>query len=429
VEEARALGMEAIRLRRPDKAAEIALALLDRDPADAFAHMLMARALLDGGQPKAAGNAARTAFSHAATPVQRQQSARLVAMAAYAEGRLGLSQRWLRRATAAAPEATRAQTARELAAVRRQNPMSVTLRFSAMPSNNVNNGASSEFNIIDGVPIVGWLSPDGMALSGVVAEGHGGFRYRLSQGDGGFSTFLGARVDARRVELSREARAAAPDLDPRRYDSARAEVTWSGLLQPKGKPWEWSLDVGAGAQTEGGAFSYRFLRAGTGLTRGFDDRTAGNVSIGFERRDAGTGARPVIASNLALGLRRILPDEHVLSLTGFIGKLDTPVAGRSSTTLGAEIGWEAARPVGPALLALRASYAKTEFPGYWVGPIEVPGGRRDRTVSAAADLTFPGLAVQGFAPRLTISHSDTSSNVSRFDTRRVGMQFGLSARF
>lgn len=430
LEEARLLGLAAIESGRPDVAAQIARALLQGDPEDSFAHFLLARAALDAGALPEAGAAARLAFRYADTPVQRQQSARLVALAAWNQRHLNAAQRWLRRATVAAPPEARAATLREFTAVRAANPLDLTLQFSATPSDNVNNGAASQYNIIDGVPVVGWLSADGQALSGVTTAMRAGATYRLPGSAEGRNTWLGARLDLRRVDLSSEARAAAPDLDPRAYDSARAEVSVRHVIRLPGRPWELSGDIGAGLQTEAGEFDYRFLRAGTTYLRGFDERTAGSLALAVERRGTVEGQdAPVFATSLSLGVKRSLPGADVLSLSAFASHLDTPVSGRSSTTVGAEIAWDRGRKIGPALLSMRLSYAETQFPDYRVGVILVPGGRQDRAVTAAADLTFPGVSVQGFSPRITFTHSNTTSNVSRFETRRTGVLFGLTASF
>ena len=78
---------------------------------------------------------------------------------------------------------------------------------------------------------------------------------------------------------------------------------------------------------------------------------------------------------------------------------------------------------------MQAGYSETAFPGYRVGFIAVPGGRQDRSLTAGATLTFPGIQVQGFSPRLSITHTNTQSNVSRFETRKTGVSLGLTASF
>lgn len=430
VEEARLLGIAAIESDRPDAAADVARALLAKDPQDPYAHFLLARAALDARRLPEAQRAARLAFRYGATDVQRQQSARMAAVAAWNSGQLNIAQYWLRRAVVASPEASRGQTLRELAAVRAANPLDVSVQFALNPSDNVNNGASSQYNVIDGVPVVGWLSADGQALAGVTAALHAGVAYRLPGATAGGSTSIGLRIDSRRVELSREAREAAPNIDRRAFDSTRSEVFVRRIVRPDGAPWQWSGDFGLGVQMAAGGFDYRFLRAGTTYQRGFNETTAGSLTLGVERRNVEDGqSRAVLATSLSAGLRHALPGKDVVSVTAFASRLDTPLEGRSSMTLGGEIGWESGRRIGPAQLAMRLTYAESEFQDYAVGVILVPGGRQDRALTLAADLTFPSLSVQGLSPRITLTHSETRSNVSRFDTRRTGVLFGLAASF
>ena len=428
VEQARLVGLAAIEARRPDLAVDIATQVLQRDPDDAFARFLLARAFLDMGQMHDAGAQARLAFRLADSPEQRHQSARLAAQAAWNEGRIGVAQRWLRRAAIAAPApASRAERVRELAAVRAANPLDVSLSFAVNPSDNVNDGSSSAYNIIDGVPVVGVLSADGQALSGVVGQLQAGLRYRLP---GAGNLHVGALLNLRRVELSDKAKARVPDLDPRSFDSARAELSLGKTWSPEGASWRAEGEATAGLQMDGGDLSYRYLRLDGSWMRGFGDSTGVDVGLGVERRETQPGfAQPIWASSLSFGLRRALPGDDVVTGRLYASRTDTPQDGRSSQTYGVDVTYVRGRPIGPALLSLQAGYSVTAFPGYRVGFIVVPGGRQDRTVTAGMTLTFPGISVQGFSPRLSITHTDTQSNVSRFETQKTGITLGLTASF
>lgn len=430
VEEARLLGMAAIGSGRPDIAAQIARRLLERDPGDPYAQFLLARAHLDAGELALAQAEARRAFRLARSPEQRFQSARLVAQAAWNRDRFPAAQWWLRRAVAEAPtEAQRSATLRELRAVRGRNPLSLGLSLSLTPSDNVNNGASSQFNIIEGVPVVGWLSPDGQALSGVVAEIGADLGWRLRQ-DSGSLTTLGASVDLRRVRLSDAARAQAPDLDPDAYDTARAEVVLRHVIRPRGKPWELAGHAALGAQTEAGALDFRYGRIGAELMRGIGDSTGLRLGMAMERRDAPPGdPQGDLVRSLQASVTRILPGDDRVTVALYFSTFDTDRPGRSSVTRGGRISWQDGQPIGPVQLGAALGYGETHFAGYSVGFIPVPGGRLDRSLTASLDLTFPGLSWAGFAPRLSLSHVATDSNVSRFETRRTGLLFGIESRF
>lgn len=430
LEEARLLGMAAIASGRPDIAAAIAEGMLARDPDDPYAQFLLARAHLDAGALPQAQAAGKRAFRLARSPEQKFQAARLTAQAAWNRDQFPAAQWWLRRAAAAAPsDAQREATLRELRAVRGRNPLSFGLSLSVSPSDNVNNGASSQFNIIDGVPVVGWLSPDGQALAGVVAEVGADAGWRL-RADATSLTTLGASVDLREVRLSDAARAAAPDLDPGAFDSARAEVVLRHVHRPAGKPWEVAGHVAAGAQTEAGALDFRYGRVGAELLRGFGDRTGLRVGGAMEVRGARAGdPQGDSVISLQASVTRLMPGADRVTLGFYLSAYDTDRAGRSSATHGVQLSWQDGAPIGPVQLGASIGFGETHFPGYAVGFIPVPFGRLDRTLSASLDMTFPGLSWAGFAPRVTLSHVTTDSNVSRFETDRTGLLFGIESRF
>ncbi|QYK43129.1 MAG: hypothetical protein KF887_08555 [Paracoccaceae bacterium] len=429
VEEARAMGIAAIEAARPDVAADIARQMLAKDAADPFARFLLARALMEMGDLASARGEARLAFRHARSREQRHQAARLAALVAWNDGRHSVAQYWLHRSALAAPaEVSRTERLRELSAVRAANPVDVSFGFSAIPTDNVNDGASSEFNIIDGVPVVGWLSPDGQALPGVVSHLRAGIGYRLPEVQ---NLRVGLSVDWRRVDLSSAARARVPDLDPRSFDSGRVEVGLRRTWRPEGSPWMAQAGLTAGVQINGRDTAYRYARLDGAVMRGIGNATGVDAGFAIERRGAqGSQTDPAWAKSLSLGLRRLIGDDGgQLTTRVYVSRYDTPIAGRSSETLGLDVSYSFGQPLGPAMIALQAGYAETRFPDYMVGFIVVPGGRQDRSVNAALTATFPKYAVGAFEPRLTISHGRTDSNVSRFDTRRSGISLGLNASF
>lgn len=427
ITEARAMGIAAIEAARPDVAADIARQMLAKDAGDPFARFLLARALMEMGELPAARAEARLAFRAARSPEQRHQAARLAAQAAWNDGRPTVAQYWLHRSAAAAPaEASRGERLRELAAVRNANPIDLTFGFSAVPSDNVNDGASSEFNIIDGVPVVGWLSPDGQALAGVVSQLRAGIGYRLPA-----APHLRAHLmlDWRRVDLSDAARARVPDLDPRSFDAGRIEAGLARSWRTEGAPFMAQAGLAAGLQTDGRDLSYRYLRLDGSYLRGISTSTVLEIGGAVERRDTLNSPGDDWAKSLSLGFRHILPGEDVIGGRVFVGHVDTPIFGRSSVSTGFDLSYKRARPIGPAMLSVNAGYAETRFDNYMVGFITVPGGRQDRTTTAGLTLSFPKQEFWGFTPGLTVTHRQTRSNVSRFDTRRSGVSLGLAAQF
>jgi hypothetical protein len=56
-------------------------------------------------------------------------------------------------------------------------------------------------------------------------------------------------------------------------------------------------------------------------------------------------------------------------------------------------------------------------------------GRRDRSVSAGLTAVFEGASYYGFSPSMTVSASNTRSNVARFTQRGAEVRLGFTSNF
>lgn len=429
-ETARRIGVQAMAENRPDIALAFAAALIRADPKDPFAHYLQAQALRKLKRLPEAQTAARTAFRQGESREQRFQAARLTALVAYDRQRFGAAQWWLRRAAQAAPEAERrARSIAEFGAVRAQNPLAIDLRFSLVPSDNVNNGSSGAFNTIDGVPYVGTLSPDAQALSGVIAEVGGTLTYRLRQ-SGSSATFLGAKANIRAVALSPAAKAQlgttpAPDLG-----SQRLELSLSHRIAPEGSPARLTFAATLGRLWQTGVEPQDLRRLTASYTRTLAPRTLLDFGLSLEQRER-TEGRPrgdgVYSFQLTATHR--LPKAGLLTGALFLSRYDTPLDGRSSTTLGARIAFAPAQDLGPARLSLNFGLQRAEFNGYALAGILVPGGRADTMGYGELQVWFPKMQYMGFAPELSLRHQTTGSNVSRFETSETSVTLGIRSTF
>ena len=429
LEQMQVLGYQAIGSGRPDVALYIADQLLIRDPRDAYAHYLKAKAHLNMGQMQAARTAGRAAFRHAASPTQKFESARLTAQSAYGLDRFTSAQWWLRRATdAARTDADRARVIRDYAAVQARNPVRVALQFSVVPSSNVNNGAGSRFNIIDGVPVVGILSPDAQALGGVVAEADLRASYRLRQ-TARSETRLSSTFTIRDVTLDRAAKATIAPLGPMDFGAQRFELGLTHVHRASPRD-QLSLGAQVGRQWYGGQANYDFLRVSAGVLRAVAERTALGADVMLETRDITNRTRTERAFSLRGSVtRRLHGDGGLLVGALFYSGFRTTLAGRSSSTWGASATWDLGKMVGPAQVSLNLRASRSHFAGYTIGVIAVPGGRRDDTLTAAVSLSFPQISYAGFAPVVTLSGSRTRSNVSRFTTSEQAITLGVRSQF
>ncbi len=427
LDEARALARQALQTGAFQAAREIAAALLQIDPADRAALIVLAAAEPPLGRPAQGRMAGMRAWRLSTTSLQKFEAARLTALAAAEESRFTLSQFWLRRAAAHAPDAALlAQTGRDYQLVRAQNPVAIAVQLSFSPSTNINGGAESRFNIIEGLPFVGLLSGDAQALSGVVAIADLRLRYRLHQSAESL-TEVGGQLIHRAVWMSSEARAIAPTSSNADFAASQSEISLS----------HWRK-VG---------------QAGLGATLSYGAKWSG------ELRDF-TYVRPVLEATIPLN------DALRLNLSGFVEQRDNVVPGRAANQirgvsvgstwtrdggalLGGQLSWLTsdsvtpnlrsdamtaqmfyvpARRLGPATLQFSLGASLADYAEYAV-IFPVPGGRQDRSVFGSVDIALPDYSYAGFAPVVTLGARRVDSNVGRFDSSEVSMRIGFRSTF
>jgi hypothetical protein len=414
-------------------AAALAATLVAHDPADPLARMVLAMVAAGDGDLDEARDEARLAFRHGQSDRQRHEAAMLAASLAGQDG-AGLAERyWLRRAidTAPGPEDTlRAGLA--LRAVREASPWSFGVSVSVTPSSNVNGGANSPFQIIDGVPWVGVLDGDAQAMSGLVGTVTLTGGYRIARGDWG-DLHLTGRLFAARVALSEEAKEQAvtltgSDLADTQLDGGlsfgRDFRDGSGGIEAQllaGRGWRGTgeeralltfdidaerqigrvgVDVGLGLDATDPSYDWRADTLRTTLRGGVDLRAANGdrwrIGLGVFMTDAGAGLDAGMKENAG----------------GFF-----------------RLGWTRGRPVGPVEVSASLGLGYTDFPDFTMGFLPVPGGRQDTTYSAELTLTHEDMNWLGFAPAVTFIARETTSNVSSFESRNIGVGFGLRSTF
>lgn len=427
VNEARLMGMEAIRRGRPDIAAEIAMLLLQKDKTDSFAHFLMASSLMRLKRPKDAEAAAKQSYRFAKTPEQSYQSAHLAADLAFRRGALTTAQWWLRKSAEAAPDAKRKDVSvAQFHAVKARNPWRIKLAFSVRPSDNVNNGSSDQFNIIDGLPFVGSLSADAQAVKGVIGEAAISLGYRLRH-TGHSSTSVGAEISTRRVHLSASEKARLGG-DPG-FGSDRFSVSLRQDWRPKHSKHRFSLEGEIGRQAYQSASDYSFW----GLTLGHRFALSPNALIDSalegEQRSKQSGTR----GDRSFGIRSTLVfqrgNEDLITASLLANRYDTTLDGRSSTMFGTQLGYTLAKPIGQIGISGKIGLQTTKYNDYTLATIVVPGGRTDTTGYAELQLQFNKASYAGFAPQLRLRHLRTHSNVSRFETKETSITLGIASKF
>jgi tetratricopeptide (TPR) repeat protein len=224
IDQGRALAIRLVQAGQATAARDAARALLQRDPDDVLALIVLSRAERDLGAYKAAQKAARHAARVATKEKDRFAASLAMAQALSSDGRRTAAQFWLRRAMELAPDdQSRAVAVRDFTYVRSRNPVSARLSFGAFPSSNVNDGPTSNTLIIGGIEFV---NPDAVPLSGLGFSLGGDLSWRMPVGEKAGLT-LGLSGSSTRYILSEDARRQVPDARAGNYATSSLSVSVS----------------------------------------------------------------------------------------------------------------------------------------------------------------------------------------------------------
>lgn len=429
LDQARNVAQQALQAGNPDLAIQIAGGLLQANPNDAFAHFVLASANAQKNNLRQGRKAAAQAYRFSETPIRKFESAQLAAQLSYAENRPTLTQIWMRRAVQHAPdEASESLIAREYAQVRAQNPWSFNIGVGLRPSDNVNNGADTALNDIDGVPATGILSPTARALSGVIGTLDLSLRYRL-RGDGHSKTTLGGRVYVKQVWLSDDAQTQAPNARNEDFGSTYTEADLRHVFAI-GNDGFGSLQAAIGRFWSGGEVSYNFGRVN--IKRGWRLNTQSGVTLSGlveQRRQVASGSADALVSGLGARYFQRLANDDVISFNLSLRDVGSDFINDTYQTAALRISYDFADFVGPVRVSTGVTFGYSDYSQYRVGFINVPGGRQDKTVLADITLLFESIDYAGFAPTLRIQAGKNRSNVGRFDTREFSISMGVQSKF
>ena len=430
--QARELAVLALKSGDPGLAIQISKGLLKANRRDPFAYHVIARAHASLNQPNLSRRAAARAYRYSETGQAQFLTAQLAARMAYAEGKPTLAQIWLRRTAIHAPtEREEKLVARDYRALRVQNPWAFRLRTDLRPSNNVNNGADTALQIIDGVPVTGFLSPTARALSGVIGSVDIVSTYRLRANQTSATT-LGGRLYVQRVALSSASRSKAPLAHNSDFSSTYGELSLRHGFNvgPKGKGGSAAIDLALGESWYAGKRSYRFGRLGAERTWRLDKgRTRLQLNAMAEAR-----SKARYASNdariLGLGARLGRKLDNGDSVTVTVALRDTAAKSPNGTFTSASMrtSYAFGKPVGPARISAGLVLGYSDYPTY-ITFIAAPGGRQDKSAYADLSLFFDEYDYAGFAPMLRLRTGRKTSNISRFSTRDLSVSLSVESKF
>ena len=428
--QAREMAVQALKAGDPGLAIALARGLIKADPQDFVAHYVLASAEAGLNRPDASRKAAAQAFKYADTPTARFRSAQLAARMAYAQDRYSLSQLWLRRAAIHAPDdGAEDAVARDYRLLRRINPWSVRLQVDVRPSSNVNKGADSALQIIDGVPVTGYLGGSAQALSGLITSVDLYSAYRIDSTDRSSTSVLG-RVYMQRVALSAEAKDQAPDASGSDFGTTFAEAGLRHIWQtgPRGAA---SAAVTLGEAWAAGERSFRFARLnadhGWNLGRGHRVELSALTESRYMARYATNDAR---VWGLGASWTKRLTNGDRLDVTLAWRDTDAQHPNGTYTSASLRTEYELGRPVGPVTLSGAVILGYTDYPDFVSGGfIQVPGGRQDESIYGEINMMFQDVDFAGFVPMLRLRAGEKDSNDSRYSMKEFTLSVGFRSKF
>ncbi len=440
IPEARALASQAALAGDAETARRIAAALLQADPNDRAALLVLAAVEPQLGRPTQGRLAGARAFAVSVTDAEKYEAARLTALAAANEGRYTLSQWWLRRALTVAPtpEDT-AQTMADARGVRNLNPWSTNVNLSFSPSDNVNGGARNRVNTIDGEAVAEVIQPADRALKGWAGTIDLSTRYRLAASQF-FQTTVSVRAYARGVLLSSDAldfikrESTASSAPVRNSDYSNALLEFSLRHDRVAGNGTYGLSANLGQAWSKTEFDYTFLRLGADRRFILNDQTDLSFAASIEQRWDDESDPNEWRYSLQSRFSRDIASGAVISATLSYSSIETDAKNTASGTTTLQLGYKPARRIGPAEIELSIGLQQQDFPvfysfSFFSGFFPIEGGREDLRAFGSLDVFFPDFSYAGFAPVITISAGKTDSNVNRFDRDDLSVSFAFRSTF
>jgi len=427
--EARTVAVHALATGRPELAVQIAAGLLQADPRSSYAHFVLANAYADMGRHKDGRKSAARAFRYTKKPAQKFEAAELAARISYADSRPTLTQLWLRRAVQNAPnEQVEKQLARDYGSVRQQNPFSFSLRGELRPSSNVNNGADTALQVIDGLPFTGQLSGSAQALAGLVGAFDGTVGYRL-RGTPKSRTDLAARIYVQRTHLDGDARALAPDLSNSDLGSTYGKIELGHRFAVGTSGGSARLSAALGQYWSSGNLSYSFVRLEGARNWRLDARSSLSLNVSIDQR---LSARSDFFDSTTFGVEA--GAQHTLawgdrtSVSVTLQQSDSDFVNSRVSSAALRMSYSFSERIGPAQVSGGLVFGILDFPDYFA-VFDIPDGRQDTSTHADINFFLPDLDYAGFAPTLRLRAGRSRSNISRFDTRELSVSVSVRSKF
>lgn len=420
-DEARLTAAQLLSAGQLRAAADITTVLIRRDARDTPSLIVHAHAMRRLERYGPAQQAARQAWRTAERDIEKYGAALAMAQALSSDGKKTRAQFWLRRAAQVAPsQRMRNRAVRDYQFVRTANPWSVNFSFGINPSDNVNNAPRDNSFVLGGLI---FTNPAAVPISGLSISTDTTLRYNFNVQTTS-RNFVALRWTESHVVFTDDdvpAGVSASDYAFRRLQ-ARVGHDWTN---GPGKPRQ-TVSFSFGQLWSGGThFAYDYevefrqaFQRKNGRSFVWDARFGHS-----DRKDA------AIRSNntYALGGRwsHPLASGDRISWDAAVTRTDSDSRAIAHTRLNLGSQYAFAEPVlgAQALVSVAGELRQYDDPLY------SPQARRDVKATISGSLLFVDFDTFGFAPKLTLEASQTSSNITRFETRNFGLNIGFQSLF
>lgn len=402
-------------------ASELTQVLIERDPSDVQSLIVHAHALRTMKRYKAAQETARQAWQVAQKDADKYGAARVMAQSLSADGHKTRAQFWLRRAAHVAPtDVARAQAAQDYQFVRKINPWSVKFSFGITPSDNVNNAPRDNTLVLGGLI---FTDPTAVPISGFETQVDTTLRYNFSENQNR-RNFAALRWTEAHVTFTDDDVPAGLDASNFAYRRVETQIGRDFIAGP-GKPRQ-TASVSFGRLWSGGStladevrLSWRQVYARpanrsfawTGEL-GYSDRKDSDIRSGFTGALHGQWLRP-------------LENGNRIGWNASVARTDTDSAALTHTSLSLGANYAFGEPMWGA----KAQIAINNQIRRYDDPLYGPDARSDVKTAISGSLLFVDFDTYGFAPKLTVEASKTTSNVNRFETQNFGLNIGFQSLF
>ncbi|WP_106746559.1 tetratricopeptide repeat protein [Yoonia maritima] len=410
----------------PERARALADVVIDQEPSNYAALILLSLAHADLGADHASADAATYAYRVATTADQRLQAARIVASAHFKVGQYTRAQWWLRRAgNHIDTRQDAAKVQQEFTRIRTKNPLRVNLGFSVAPSDNINNGSESESFFLEGLDFEFFLPESSLALSGIEYAGDVFAAYDLSQGPN-HRTQLQGYIFGRTFSLSRKSQEAVPDISGNDYALmlTEAAINHSRLLQSGWGPTSVSAHIGKAWFSGDPLWDYRKLSLAQTIPEGVND----TLTIGgsFEDRTARRATQSdTQVTYLYASQHHIRTNQDKVTITVSGLSQDAAFETDSFTEYRGNIVYHFDQPLIGTHVSVSGELGYKNYDEFTLSL----DGRRDRYASLGGTVVFDSISYFGFAPTVALTATRTESNVTQFTTSQLQARVGVQSTF